>query len=123
MANEITVQTSLQLANGNLKFARGANFKADQATGIRGGPGVQVIGTTQEAIAIGSDVATLGWAWIQNLDATNYVEIGVVVSATFYPTNRFNPGEGYPIRLSPGVTYYAKAHTAPVNLEFEALSN
>lgn len=78
---------------------------------------------THEALAIPSDVASLGVTMFENCDATNYVEIGVVVSATFYPSMRLLAGEAFPMRLSPAVTYYAKANTAAVKLRVRGVEN
>jgi len=116
MSQEITSSLSLSIANGNLSFSRSISNKIDMA-GTHFGEVAQTIGTTEEALAINTDIATLGIALFRNLDATNYVTIGIVVSATYYPFARLKPGEAYPLRLEPGVAYYAKAHTASVVLE------
>jgi hypothetical protein len=76
---------------------------------------VSDIGTTEEAIPLG-DVATPGYSFFQNLDATNYVEIGIVVSTVFYPVLKLLPGEAQCFRFSTNPPY-AKAHTASVKLE------
>lgn len=115
MANEINYFGSLSVSKGNLSFRiDGANATADLA-GVRVNRTVQNIGTTYEAIAVG-DLATVGFAFFKNLDATNYVEVGGENSATFVPVLRLLPGEtAGPVRLS--VAPHARANTAAVNLD------
>lgn len=108
------------MTKSNLKKAQTENFNFD-VSAIPYASGAQTIGTSYEAIAIG-DVATAGVAVFKNLDATNYVEIGVEVSAAFYAFAKLKPGEAYPIRLASG-TIFAKANTAPVSLEYTIYSN
>jgi hypothetical protein len=69
-----------------------------------------------EALDVG-DVATNGWFIAQNLDATNYIEIGVEVSSTFYGVIRIEPNEIVLCRLSQ-TTIYAKANTAACKLDY-----
>jgi len=122
MANEVAVQVSLQVTNGNMSFLKRDNYTADQSAA--GGPsnGVQEIGTSHELVGI-TDITNKGFTYFGNLDTTNYVEIGVDVSATFYPIAKLSPGESAIMRLSPSVAVYAQANTAAVRLEtycFEA---
>src|SRR4051812_28146136 len=102
MANEGTAVFQLTVTKGNFSDTRSINHNFD-VTGTYSASGVQNIGTTQELIAIGSDVATLGYATIRNLDVTNYVQLGLVVSATFYPFAKLKPGEACQLRL--GMAY------------------
>ena len=83
---------------------------------------MQNIGTSYEAVNV-ADLTNKGFALFTNLDATNFVEVGVEVSAAFYPFLKLLPGESSVVRLSPSVSLFAKADTAAVNLEtycFEA---
>jgi hypothetical protein len=85
---------------------------------------VQSIPTTAAGTAIGlGNIATLGLSWFKNLDATNYLELGVQVAGTFYPLVRLNAGETYPFRFAQGITPYARANTATVKLEYEINEN
>jgi hypothetical protein len=123
MANEITITQTLLLKNTTLTWdPKLGTQNIDQAV-----PGVsdqtQTIPTSQTALNVSTEIATLGVALIKNLDETNYIQIGLVVSATFYPFARIKPTEAYPLRLEPGVTYYAKAHTASVKLRFAVLND
>lgn len=111
MANEITYQFQTLLSNGGLGDSYASNSQsADQASAllIRN---VQNIGTSDEALALG-DVTTPGWAVFQNLDDTNFVEIGV---GSFTAFLKLKPGEQCLCRL--GTTApRAKADTAAVDL-------
>lgn len=121
MANEITYQINLLLKNGSLadQFASGS-LVANQSSAflIRN---VQTIGTTEESLQLG-DITTPGFAVFQNLDATNYVEIGSFVGGTFYPFMKLKKGEIGMCRV--GVTaIYAKANTSPVNIFYIVYSD
>ena len=127
MAGTVTYQMQMRLGNGNLADSYStSSLSSTQATAllvrnvqvIPFGPGSQV------ALDLGS-VTTPGWAVFSNLDVTNYVEVGIVVAATFYPFLRLGPGtaspavagdQSGPIKLSPGVVLYALANTGAVSL-------
>lgn len=116
MASEINVSTSLLLETpGGISLQRETNRQIDQAT-PRYSANVQAIGTTYEAVVIGSDIGTPGMAVFVNTDATHYVEIGVEVASTFYPLLKLKPGESAQSRLATG-TFFARANVAAVNLE------
>lgn len=110
MANEITLTFQILLSNGGLRdsFAS-SSFASDQTTAklVRN---VQTIGIIQEALALG-DVATPGWAVFQNLDDTNFVEIGISGSMFM----KLKPAEKCMCRLTT-VAPFAIADTAPVEL-------
>ena len=116
MANEISVTSTFSITNNNLTYSSSESFNADQS--IQGGPsnGTQQIGTTHETIGV-TDITSLGWAVFKNLDNTNYIEVGVDVSATFYPFLRLLPGETVVVRVSPAITLYAKANSTPSDLQ------
>lgn len=125
MANEITSTFSLSCSKGSLSFSRSFTKQISlsaSAPNVAGG--TQAIATTAagEAISLG-DVATNGVAYFVNLDSANYVELGIQNGGTFYPLVRLNAGEGYPLRLSQGITPYARANTASVVLEYHIFDN
>ena len=122
MADEIRITGNFNLSNGNDNYQQSYNFNADQATAGGGGPGVQLVGTTHETLSA-DGVTNQGMAILKNLDSTNFVEVGLEVSATFYPVLKLLPGEVAQVRLSPSSALYAKADTADVRLQayiFEA---
>jgi hypothetical protein len=120
MADEIQISTTMTVREGNINWTPGAtSFTATlTAAAPARASGIASIGTTHEAIPLG-DVATLGMARLKNVDATNYIEIGVVVSATFYPVVRINTNESCVFRLAQGITPYARANTAAARLEYD----
>jgi hypothetical protein len=81
---------------------------------------VQTVATTVAGDLVDyGDIASMGLAMFQNLDDTNFVELGVQVAGTFYPVLRLYFGEIVgPIRMSPTVTssLYARADTSAVEL-------
>jgi hypothetical protein len=120
MADEITFNFSLVLANGALDSFQltPGTVSIDQNTAV---PvrvdGSQIIGfAAHEALTV-TDITTLGVCAFWNRDATNFVQIGVDVGATFYPVVRVNPGEVWPFRMAQGITPYAKADTGNVVLQ------
>lgn len=129
MANEISGSFQLSVQNGSLVTTRSHSFNTDQAT-ARASSAVQNIPTTAggTALVFNASLTTQGYAYFINLDATNYVSIGVQVGGTFYPLARLKGGasgkkEGAILRLEPGVTVYALANTAAVDLEFGVFHN
>lgn len=116
MANEITVTTGFQVVKGSLSVQIApTTFQADMA-GTRVIRNVQSVGTTHEALTVG-DLASAGYCTITNLDATNFAELGVDVSGTFYPVVRVDAGKkAGPFRLS-SLTRHVQADTAAVNLD------
>ena len=121
MAGEINFSFTLRCQNGNYDYNRTVQNTIDQTTAAGGSPGYQNIGTSHELIGGLADMTNEGIAVVRNLDDTNFVEVGLDVSASFYPLVKILPGEAYVMRLSPGVAVYAQADTAAVNLLFECL--
>lgn len=76
---------------------------------------VQIIGTSEEAI-VTTDITTLGQFVFQNLDASNFVEIGPDSGGTIVPLIQLLPGEACTYRAKPGTTMKAKADTSAINL-------
>lgn len=116
MAEEISVSARLRANKSYLQVDRQANYKVDM-TGNKSSTVTQSIGTSDEALAINSDIGTAGVGWLRNLDATNYVTVGVRDgSATYIPLLKLKPGEAQLVRFATN-TIYAKANTATVVLE------
>ena len=115
MADEITIYSGITITKSNLsRQINPATISADLA-GSRVLQNSQAVGTTHEALEV-ADLASAGWASFKNLDATNFVQIGVEVAATFYPVAKLLPGEVATMRLST-LTLFAKADTSAVNLD------
>lgn len=118
MANEITLTTRLQLDNGNLKLDRNPGRRQYTQTTARQSSGVQTIGTgAHEALGVGADIGTAGYAFFQNLDATNFVQIGIDDGGTFEPFAKLTAGQIAIVPLNTKAVY-AQADTAAVELEW-----
>lgn len=121
-ANAIQLSTSLTCVNGSLDIRISKTKQIDQTTAKGGNPGTVNIGTSEEVLAFG-DITSLGIVWLLNMDATNFVELGPESSGAMVAALKLKAGEGYAIRLKPGVTWRAKADTAAVNLFICALDD
>jgi hypothetical protein len=119
MANEIsyTVQTSLSNNGLTDNFSSGA--KAVDQTNRRMVRNVQEIGTgtTGESLELG-DLIDVGVAVFNNLDDTNFVEVGQQVSGAFEALIKLKPGEVFLFRLTSGLAPYARADTGLVELDY-----
>lgn len=75
---------------------------------------VQNIGTTTEALVFG-DVTTIGYMFLKNLDATNYVEFDLNTPVSTTAFCKLLPGECafIPTRQT---TIYGKSNTAAVDV-------
>lgn len=77
---------------------------------------VQSIGfATHEALDV-AEVTTFGFAYFKNLDATNYVQIGIDESGTFHPFIKLLAGQEAQVWLSEAP--YAQADTGAVLLDY-----
>lgn len=115
MANEITAALRLKYVKNGVSDQRTLSATVT-VSGNNANGGIQTIGTTEEVIALG-DVATPGYCRVLNTDATNYVEIGVKPSGTFYPCIKLKPAEVAVFRFGT-TTPYAKANTGSVRIEY-----
>jgi hypothetical protein len=117
MANELTVNFSLAFVKGESRFSIPSRQMQIDVSATPKISNTQTVGTSHEAMVLG-DVASLGALWVLNTDATNYVEIGVEVAATFYPVIRLQPGDwGFIPRVGTAAPF-ARANTSNVNLEY-----
>ena len=114
--SNITTQSGIQISKGSLSVQFPLVSQTRTMTGNRVIRNVQAVGTTHEALVVG-DLVSAGTAYFTNLDATNFVQIGVEVAATFYPVIKIEAGktEG-PFRIAT-LSLFAKADTAAVNLD------
>lgn len=118
MSNEISYQFQLLLNNGKLKDQYSSPAGAATQTTAALVRNVQTVTSVAPAqpLDLGS-VATTGFAVFQNLDATNYVEIGAWdgVGSVFWPFIRLKAGEQGMMRLSTNPPY-ALANTGSVKI-------
>ena len=125
MANEAFVHASVQIMKDNLEYKSSpVNFYADVATGKGPTPGAFTASSTGNGTQISfTNLSTPALAVIKNLDSTNYVDFGCVVSGTFYPSLEIQAGELYPIRFSRNMSktiWYIRANTADCEVVVEA---
>lgn len=117
MANEITLTFGLTLAKGNLKRTINAHTLQRDLTGAESVSNVQSVGTgAHEALVIG-DMGTAGYLYAKNLDATNYVELGIDATGTFHPLIRLKAGDECLVPMTT-TAVYAKANTGAVSLDY-----
>lgn len=113
MANEITVNAGISVSNGNSTFTHPSKSKSIDQAAIGGpSPGAISVGTTEESTAF-PELTTEGWLFLQNNDATNYVQWGF---ATGVYGGRLKAGEFALFRMEPALTLYLKANTAACNV-------
>lgn len=120
MANEITLTAALSVIKSGVNLSGTVSGKAITQAGANNLGNVQAIGTSSEILTFG-DVASIGYLYVQNLDATNFVSVGTTnpaVAATCQVTLKGGEAALIPTRLQ---SWYAIADTATVNLYVLAL--
>jgi hypothetical protein len=103
MANEATVQTSLQIRKGNLFYqSRPSSFQANVVGDNGPSPGCITVPVHGIAVVLTELDKPGGLCRIQNLDLANYVEYGAQDPHTgkFYPIGEALAGENFIVRLS-----------------------
>jgi hypothetical protein len=113
MANEITVSIALALANGSLRdnvsylsdqVNQSANELLRKVVNIPTTAGGTVIST--------SEVTTLGYMYVVNLDPTNFVKYGPTSGGSIVDFGKLKPGEHAVLRLMTGISLRFIADTA-----------
>src|SRR5436190_13486466 len=108
MPGEISISAALSI-NRNGAVNSGSGSKSIDQTGTDYVVQSQNIGSgATEPLNIG-DIGTLAYIFVKNLDATNYVRIGINTPITQI-FSRLKPGEFFVLPVEPGVTYYAQAN-------------
>lgn len=121
MADEISVKPYIRLLNGNGKLTISPGTSTYDQTAPGYYHNVSSVGTSEENIGTFGDVATEGWCYMRNLDATNYVQWGF---STGVYGGRAEAGETVgPFRMEPALTLYLKANTAACLLEVLVLED
>lgn len=123
MSNELSYQFQMLLKNGNLQDQYASSQLAatqNSALLIRNVTNVTTAAGGQ-LLDMG-DVITPGFAIFSNLDDTNFVEVGIIVAATFYPFLKLLPGEQQLARLA-NIALYARADTATVDMFYIVYSD
>lgn len=114
MANEISLSAQITLNKLGVVISASASKQIDQA-GAGNTSNIQAIGTVTEALVL-TDIDDIGYIFVKNLDATNFIELGITTAVlTANAMITLKPGEFalFPTRLE---TIYAKADTVACNL-------
>lgn len=123
MANEITIDARLYVANGGyITEDKTTRLLVTQSAIGAHAPVVTVGNGAEEDLAIG-DISTLGWIKLTNLDATNYVTYGPKSAGSMVAFGRIKAGETALFRLEPGITLRWQANTASVKVKVTLLEN
>ena len=126
MANEISISTRLYAKKSFLNVDHNVGTVTADLGGSTSAAGIVSIPTTAGGTALSLDgitTATMGYAFFRNIDATNYIEIGVQVGGTFYALVKLKAGEVALLRMNQTNPPYALANTATVVLQFTILAN
>ena len=121
MANEITINLTVNVSNGEYKYQFSKNSLVTQAV-VGAASGIASIGTSEENLSLG-DVATNGFLLLQNLDSTNYVDYGLDDASVMKSMGRLMPTEIALLRLKPGINVRMLANTAAVKVNYCLLNN
>ena len=115
MSAEITYNATL--TNSGLRTSFGTGSKSIDQTTKRKVSNTQAVGTTHEALVMG-EVATARWAYFENKDLANYVEVGTDSAGSFIAFLRLDAGQYVIVPLATNAPY-AKANTAALDLLYE----
>lgn len=117
MANELQPTAQLNYTNGLARLAVQSSASITVA-GTKYCDVIQNIGTTREDIVFG-DIGTPGFFMVQNIDATNYVELSSDGGTTFsikLAAGTATVGGGMVLISNNGATWSARANTAACNV-------
>lgn len=105
MSDEGKLVVDLQIATGHLSYRSSPTSISFDVAGVKGPtPGAITVPTTGKDVDL-SGLTTPGLCWITNLDATNFITVGIwdPENIKFYPFMKLLPGEFFAFRLSPNV--------------------
>ena len=111
MANELKIGIVVSYSKSGAKYQRSEHLEVDVAGDSIGGQ-IQSIPASNTALVVPAAIGTVGWVWIKNLDATNYVTVGLTASYAI----KLLAGESTMFR-SAG-TIFALANTAACLVEY-----
>lgn len=93
-------------------FARNRTIDREGTNPGGGLPGLVEIGTVDEVVYSTGDITKLGLMSVENVDPTNFFDVGPDSGGAIVPFVRLKPGESYVFRLVPGITIRGIADTA-----------
>lgn len=115
MADEIRMNMRVNVNNENYVDSFILNQASYDQASIGGHKPIIIVGTSEEVLSLG-DIVTPGLCVFQNLDDTNYVDIGPTSGGAIVPMIRLAAGRAALMWLNPSVTLRGQANTAPVKL-------
>jgi hypothetical protein len=116
----ISFSGSLSVTDGGTVVVKGSGSETATQSGAQLLSNVQIIGTTTEALLLG-DVTTIGWLYLENLDSTNFVRVGLATPVTSGDAFLTIPAGQFALVPTRQTTIYAIADTANVNLRVVAV--
>ena len=126
MASEISVTTRLYAKKSFLVVDNNVGTINADLSGSTSASGIVSIPTSAGGTALSLDgitTATMGYAFFRNIDATNYIEIGVQVGGTFYALVKLKAGEVALLRMNQTNAPYARANGTAANLQYTILAD
>lgn len=118
MAQELTIQGSLKFAKGGANFEQNFLSTFFDVSGSVAIENTITVGTTDETLDLG-DISTIGWLYMRNLDATNFITAGA--DGTLYNI-KLKAGEPFFGRWN-GAAIHVKANTANCLFEYLIISD
>jgi hypothetical protein len=125
MANEISVNVSMQVAKGYLQHQQVPGTISVTMTGTKCAGGAQALSTSDEPIDLNElSASTVGWSYFRNTSTVTGedIAIGIFQGGTFYPLVGLKPGEVAMFRLNTDVATaqapYAKAAAGTPVLQY-----
>lgn len=116
MANEISASVSLTALKNGASLTRSVSKLFDMS-GDDMGSGTQDIGTSDEQLVIPADITTARKLLIENLNATNYVELSYTTGGGFSAAIRIDANDFAFFRPT-SLTIYLKANTAACRVQW-----
>jgi hypothetical protein len=118
MANKVYVQAVIQYLGQTDSAKRPVFIGPPEEISLAGfGEASGGYTATTAAAAIPVPSGTLGLAFIRNLDADNYVQLGWDVAGTFTPSDKIPAGRWTLKWLDPSRTWQWRANTASCNMQ------
>ena len=117
MSDEISIQAQGSISNGSLSQSWNKGAVSINQTNRESDGGVESVGASEEDLTI-ANISTLGWLFLRNLDATNFVTYGPKSGGAMVLLGKLKAGEVAVLRLAPGITFRWIADTAPVKVEW-----
>jgi|688.fasta_scaffold458265_2 hypothetical protein len=127
MANEITYSSRITVSKGNLQITYSPSAIQPDLESDTGSAGQQIIGTTPEAVTIGTDTSSGGMAFFRNLSTAASITVSKATNtASFDALLRLLPGEYVICRLQT-TNVWAQAFTVSgatqATLQYHILSS